>query len=69
MIRGLALRSLSSLRLPAMLEYISKPLRKGLRDSSGYVRKTAVMSILKVSYMRVLSLIRLMSPYHVCIDF
>lgn len=47
MVRGLALRALCSLRLPAMVEYISEPLRKALTDSHAYVRKTAVMGILK----------------------
>lgn len=31
MVRGLALRSLCSLRLPSMVEYISEPLRRRVR--------------------------------------
>ena len=30
-----------------MREYVSDPLRRGLTDSNGYVRKTAVMGVLK----------------------
>lgn len=46
--RGLALRSLCSLRLESILEYVEQPLRKSLSDLSAYVRKAAVMGILKV---------------------
>lgn len=31
-----------------MLEYVEQPLRKSLTDLSAYVRKAAVMGILKV---------------------
>jgi vesicle coat complex subunit len=48
LVRGLALRSLCSLRLESILEYVEKPLRKGLDDISAYVRKTAVLGVLKV---------------------
>ena len=48
MVRGLALRSLCNLRLESILEYIAQPLQKSLVDVSSYVRKTGVMSILKV---------------------
>ena len=51
MVRGLALRALCSLRLPQMVEYISEPLRKSLTDSHAYVRKTAVMGILKLWHL------------------
>ena len=51
MVRGLALRSLTSLRLPSMVEYISEPLRKALTDISAYVRKTGVMGILKLYHL------------------
>lgn len=49
MVRGLALRSLCSLRLESTLEYVAQPLQKSLRDLSAYVRKTGVMGILKVN--------------------
>ena len=48
MVRGLALRSLCSLRLPSIVEYIADPLRKSLTDGNAYVRKTGVMGILKL---------------------
>ncbi len=48
MIRGLALRSLCNLRLESILEYVQQPLQKSLNDISAYVRKTAVIGILKV---------------------
>ena len=51
MIRGLALRSLSSLRLRSILEYVVTPLKSGLSDSSGYVRQAAVMGVLKVYHL------------------
>mmetsp|Transcript_17792 Transcript_17792/g.43541 ORF Transcript_17792/g.43541 Transcript_17792/m.43541 type:complete len:791 (+) Transcript_17792:1027-3399(+) len=43
MIRGLALRSLCSLKLPTIVEYVIPLLRSGVKDSSSYVRKTAAM--------------------------
>ncbi|CAM9231598.1 unnamed protein product [Chrysoparadoxa australica] len=52
MVRGLALRSLCSLRLPSIVEYISEPLRKSLRDTNAYVRKTGVMGILKLFHLQ-----------------
>jgi len=51
MVRGLALRSLCSLRLPQMVEYVSEPVRRSLVDSHAYVRKTAVMGILKIYHL------------------
>eukprot|EP00981_Chlorochromonas_danica_P012782 scaffold5400_cov159-Ochromonas_danica.AAC.1 len=51
LVRGLALRSLCGLRLESMLEYIEQPLQKALRDVSAYVRKTAVLGVLKVHYL------------------
>ena len=52
LIRGLALRSLCSLRLESILEYIEQPLKKSLSDISAYVRKTAVIGILKVTRIK-----------------
>ncbi|OQR96077.1 AP-1 complex subunit beta [Achlya hypogyna] len=48
LVRGLALRSLCSLRLDSILEYIHEPLQHSLTDTSAYVRKTGVIGILKV---------------------
>lgn len=49
LVRGLALRSLCSLRLESILEYVEQPLQKAFNDISSYVRKTAVMAVLKVT--------------------
>eukprot|EP00850_Spirogloea_muscicola_P011386 SM000070S21352 [mRNA] locus=s70:581897:587414:+ [translate_table: standard] len=48
MIRGLALRSLCSLRVKGLVEYLVGPLKKGLQDSNPYVRFTAAMGVLKL---------------------
>jgi len=48
MIRGLALRSLCSLRVANLVEYVMTPIRNGLTDNSAYVRKTAVMGVAKL---------------------
>lgn len=51
MVRGLALRSLTGLRLMSVLEYVLAPLRAALTDSSGYVRQAAVIGVLKVFHL------------------
>jgi len=48
LVRGLALRSLSSLRLISITEYLMPVLMKGLKDNSAYVRRNAVMAVLKL---------------------
>lgn len=48
MIRGLALRSLCSLKLPNIAEYVGPLLRLGVKDTSSYVRKTAAMGCAKL---------------------
>ncbi|CEM20466.1 unnamed protein product [Vitrella brassicaformis CCMP3155] len=50
-IRGLALRSLCSLRLTNMVEYLEAAIRRGLNDHNGYVRKTAVVGCLKLYHI------------------
>lgn len=52
MVRGLALRSLCNLRLESILEYVEQPLTKGLSDLSAYVRKVAVIAVLKLHYLQ-----------------
>ena len=47
-IRGLALRSLCSLRVPNLVEYLITPLKTALSDRDAYVRRTAVLGVLKV---------------------
>eukprot|EP00475_Leptophrys_vorax_P041247 TRINITY_DN77800_c0_g1_i1.p1 TRINITY_DN77800_c0_g1~~TRINITY_DN77800_c0_g1_i1.p1 ORF type:complete len:749 (-),score=222.35 TRINITY_DN77800_c0_g1_i1:88-2334(-) len=48
MIRGLALRSLCSLRVAKLVEYVLLPIRRGLIDTSPYVRKIAVIGVSKL---------------------
>ena len=52
MVRGLALRSLCNLRLDSILEYVEQPLAKALTDLSAYVRKVAVIAVLKINYLQ-----------------
>ncbi|GJP44368.1 hypothetical protein CLOM_g3749 [Closterium sp. NIES-68] len=51
MIRGLALRSLCSLRVRGLVEYLVGPLERGLGDVSAYVRAVAVMGVLKLYHL------------------
>lgn len=51
MIRGLALRSLCSLRVAHLVEYLLGPLTAGLKDGNGYVRMVAVMGVLKLYHI------------------
>lgn len=51
MIRGLALRSLCSLRVQNLVEYLVGPLRSGLKDTHGYVRTVAVLGVLKLYHI------------------
>ncbi|XP_006815176.1 AP-4 complex subunit beta-1-like [Saccoglossus kowalevskii] len=48
MIRGLALRTMTSIRLPMLVEYTEQCLLTGLEDSSAYVRRVAVIGCLKI---------------------
>ncbi|GMH39668.1 hypothetical protein BSKO_07566 [Bryopsis sp. KO-2023] len=50
-VRGLALRSLCSLRVTNLLEYVVDPIVSGLQDRHPYVVKTAVMGVLKVHHL------------------
>jgi hypothetical protein len=47
-VRGLALRCLCSLRVPNLIEYLVAPLEAGLSDRHPYVRRTAVLGVLKL---------------------
>ena len=47
-IRGLALRNLCSLRFSGAIEYIQSAIQDGISDPDPYVRKTAVMGIIKL---------------------
>lgn len=47
-IRGLALRSLCSLRFPGAVEYIQLAVQDGLVDADPYVRRTAIIGMVKL---------------------
>lgn len=47
-IRALAVRTMSSLRVPKLNEYLVEPLKTALNDEDPYVRKTAVLSVPKM---------------------
>lgn len=47
-IRALAVRTMSSLRVPKLNEYLVDPLKNALNDEDPYVRKTAVLSVPKI---------------------
>lgn len=50
LIRGLALRHLASLRsVPKITEHLLPLIKEGLNDPSSYVRRTAVLSIIKLN--------------------
>ncbi|KAL5975900.1 hypothetical protein ACLOJK_020228 [Asimina triloba] len=53
MIRGLALRSLCSLRVENLVEYLVGPLGSGLKDGNSYVRMVAAMGVLKLYHISV----------------
>ncbi|CAG9316259.1 unnamed protein product [Blepharisma stoltei] len=47
-IRGLALRTLCSLRFPGAVEYIQGAITEGLGDPDPYVRRTAIIGLIKL---------------------
>ncbi|THG22007.1 hypothetical protein TEA_007145 [Camellia sinensis var. sinensis] len=51
MIRGLALRSLCSLRVANLVEYLVGPLGLGLKDGNSYVRTVAAIGVLKLYHI------------------
>ncbi|KAF8388983.1 hypothetical protein HHK36_025667 [Tetracentron sinense] len=51
MIRGLALRSLCSLRVTNLVEYLVGPLGLGLKDNNSYVRTVAAIGVLKLYHI------------------
>ncbi|SMN18843.1 similar to Saccharomyces cerevisiae YKL135C APL2 Beta-adaptin, large subunit of the clathrin-associated protein (AP-1) complex [Maudiozyma saulgeensis] len=48
LIRCMAIRTMSMIRVDKILEYIETPLRKTLQDDNPYVRKTAVICVAKL---------------------
>ncbi|CAA0821331.1 Beta-adaptin-like protein A [Striga hermonthica] len=55
MIRGLALRSLCSLGVANLVEYLVGPLGNGLRDGNSYVRMVAAVGVLKLYHISALT--------------
>ncbi|XP_043572922.1 AP-4 complex subunit beta-1 [Chiloscyllium plagiosum] len=52
MVRGLALRSMCSFRMPGISEYIQQPVLNGLRDKASYVRRAAVLGCAKIQTLQ-----------------
>ena len=50
-IRGLALRSLCSLKFDGVAEYVQQAIDLGLADSDPYVKKTAIIGTIKLFHM------------------
>ncbi|KAG9396559.1 Adaptor Protein Complex 1/2, beta subunit (AP1/2B) [Carpediemonas membranifera] len=48
LLRALALRTMSCIRVESITEYLSEPLRLGLEDTDPYVRKTAALAVAKL---------------------
>lgn len=48
LIRAMAIRTMSMIRVDKILEYIEIPLRKTLQDDNPYVRRTAVLCVAKL---------------------
>ncbi|XP_047426952.1 AP-4 complex subunit beta-1 [Mugil cephalus] len=48
MVRSLALRNMTNLRLPSLAEYVEQPLTAGLRDRAACVRRVAVLGWAKL---------------------
>lgn len=51
LIRCIALRTLTSMLVPAMVEFTQAPLLKSLRDPDPYVRCTAALGVLKMYHL------------------
>ena len=48
LIRALAIRTMGCLRAEKIIDYLMEPLKKGLKDSDPYVRKTGAICVAKV---------------------
>lgn len=48
MIRALAIRTMGCLRVDKIIDYLTEPLRKCLKDENPYVRKTAAVCVAKL---------------------
>ncbi|XP_029973845.1 AP-4 complex subunit beta-1 isoform X2 [Salarias fasciatus] len=52
MVRSLALRNMTNLRLPSLVEYVEQPLTAGLRDRAACVRRVAVLGWAKLHHLQ-----------------
>ena len=52
LVRALAIRTMSCLRAEKIIDYLSDPLQKCLRDDNPYVRKTAAICVAKLYEMK-----------------
>lgn len=48
MIRALAIRTMGCIRVDKMVDYLTEPLRRCLKDENPYVRKTAALCVAKL---------------------
>jgi AP-1 complex subunit beta-1 len=48
LVRALAIRTMGCLRAEKIIDYLSGPLQKCLRDDNPYVRKTAALCVAKL---------------------
>lgn len=48
LIRALAIRTMGCLRVDKIIDYLTEPLRKCLKDENPYVRKTAAVCVAKL---------------------
>lgn len=51
LIRCMAIRTMSMIKVDKILEYVEIPLRKTLQDENAYVRKTAVICVAKLFHL------------------
>jgi len=51
LIRALAIRTMSSIRVEEIVNYLCEPLRKSIKDEDPYVRKTAAICVAKLHEM------------------
>lgn len=48
LLRSLAVRTMGCIRIKTIIEYLLDPLKKAIKDSDPYVRKTAAICIAKI---------------------
>jgi vesicle coat complex subunit len=63
-VRGMALRALAGLRLPALAEHLAPPALAAAADPAPYVRRAAALSLAKLARVHPAMLARLRAPHH-----